>query len=31
VDLDEISYGGEDIEEGLYSIPFNPVASTISK
>jgi hypothetical protein len=31
VDLDEILYGGDDTEEDLDSILFNPVASTISK
>jgi hypothetical protein len=31
MDLDEILYGGDDIEDGLDYILFNPVASTISK
>jgi hypothetical protein len=31
VDLDEILYGGDDIEDDLNSILFNRVASTISK
>jgi hypothetical protein len=31
VDLDEILYGGDDIEGDLDSILLNPVASTISK
>jgi hypothetical protein len=31
VDLDEILYGDDDIENGLDSMLFNPVASTISK
>jgi hypothetical protein len=31
VDLDEMLYGGDDIEEDLDSILLNPVASTISK
>jgi hypothetical protein len=31
VDLDEILYGDEDIEYDLYSVLFNPVASTTSK
>jgi hypothetical protein len=31
VDLDEILYGGDDIEDNLDSILLNPVASTISK
>jgi hypothetical protein len=31
VDLDEILYGGDDIEDDLDSILFSPVASTISK
>jgi hypothetical protein len=31
VDLDEILYGGDDIEDDLDSMLFNPVASTISK
>jgi hypothetical protein len=31
VDLDEILYRGDDIEDDLDSILFNPVASTISK
>jgi hypothetical protein len=31
VDLDEILYGDDDIEDGLYSILLNPVASNISK
>jgi hypothetical protein len=31
VDLDEILYGGDDIEEDLDSILFNAVASTISR
>jgi hypothetical protein len=31
VDVDEIVYGDDDIEEDLDSILFNPVASTISK
>jgi hypothetical protein len=29
VDLDEILYGDDDIEDDLDSILFNPVASTI--
>jgi hypothetical protein len=31
VDLDEIFYGGDDTEDNLDSILFNPVASTIPK
>jgi hypothetical protein len=31
VDLDEILYGGDDIEDDLDFILFNPVASNISK
>jgi hypothetical protein len=31
VDLDEILYGGDNPEDDLDSILFNPVASTISK
>jgi hypothetical protein len=31
VDLDEILYGSDDIEDDLDSILLNPVASTISK
>jgi hypothetical protein len=31
VDLDEILYGGDDIEDDLDSILFNAVASTIPK
>jgi hypothetical protein len=31
VDVDEILYGGDDIENDLYPILFNAVASTISK
>jgi hypothetical protein len=31
VDLDEISHGGDDIEDDLDSMLFNPVALTISK
>jgi hypothetical protein len=31
VDLDEILYGGDDIEDDLDSMLLNPVASTISK
>jgi hypothetical protein len=31
VDLDEILYGDDDIEDDLDSILLNPVASTISK
>jgi hypothetical protein len=31
VDLDEIVYEGDDIEDDLVSILLNPVASTISK
>jgi hypothetical protein len=31
MDLDEILYGGDDIEEDLDSILFNAVASTIPK
>jgi hypothetical protein len=31
VDLDEILYGDDDIEDDLDSMLFNPVASTISK
>jgi hypothetical protein len=31
VDLDEILYGGVDIEDHLDSISFNRIASTISK
>jgi hypothetical protein len=31
VDLDEILYGGDEIEENLDSILLNPIASTISK
>jgi hypothetical protein len=31
VDLDEISYGGEDIKDDLDFILFNAVASTIPK
>jgi hypothetical protein len=31
VDLDNILYGGDDIEDDLESILLNPVASTISK
>jgi hypothetical protein len=31
LDLDDILYGGYDIEEDVDSILFNPVASTISK
>jgi hypothetical protein len=31
VDLDEIMYGGYDIEDDLGSVVFNLVASTISK
>jgi hypothetical protein len=31
VDLDEILYGGDDIEDDLDSILFNAVASTIQK
>jgi hypothetical protein len=31
VDLDEVLYGGDDIEDDLDSIQFNPVAVTISK
>jgi hypothetical protein len=31
VDLDEIMYGGDDIEVGLDSILFSAVASTIPK
>jgi hypothetical protein len=31
VDLDEILYGGDDIEDVLDSLMFNPVASIISK
>jgi hypothetical protein len=31
VDLDEMLYGGNDIEDDLDSILLNPVASTISK
>jgi hypothetical protein len=31
VDLDEILYGGDDIEANLDSITLNPVASTLSK
>jgi hypothetical protein len=29
--LDETLYGGDDIEDNLYSILFNPVPSTVSK
>jgi hypothetical protein len=31
VDLDEILYGGDDTEDGLYSMLFNAVASNIPK
>jgi hypothetical protein len=31
VELDEMLYGGDDIEDDLDSILLNPVASTISK
>jgi hypothetical protein len=31
VDLDEILYGDDDIEDDLDSMLFNPAASTISK
>jgi hypothetical protein len=31
VDLDEMLYGGDEIEDNLDSIPLNPVAPTISK
>jgi hypothetical protein len=31
VDLDEVLYGGDDVEDDLDSVPPNPVASTISK
>jgi hypothetical protein len=31
VDLDEILYGDDDIEDDLVFMLFNPVASTISK
>jgi hypothetical protein len=31
VDLDEILYGGDDIEDDFVSIVLNPVASTISR
>jgi hypothetical protein len=31
VDLDEILYGDDDIDDDLDSMHFNPVASTISK
>jgi hypothetical protein len=31
LDLDEILYGGDEIEGDLDSIPFNPVVSTIPK
>jgi hypothetical protein len=31
VDLDEILYGGDDIEDDFDSILFNPVASTMPK
>jgi hypothetical protein len=31
VDLDEILYGGDDIDDDIDSIPFNVVASTIPK
>jgi hypothetical protein len=31
VDLDEVLYGGDDIEDDLDSILLNPVNSTISK
>jgi hypothetical protein len=31
VDLDEILYDGDDIEDGLDSILFNAVASTVPK
>jgi hypothetical protein len=31
VDLDEMLYGGDDIEDDLYYILFSAVASTISK
>jgi hypothetical protein len=31
VDLDEILYGGDDVEDDLDSIKSNPLASTISK
>jgi hypothetical protein len=31
VDLDEIFYGGDDTEDDLDSILFNPIASTIPK
>jgi hypothetical protein len=31
VDLDEIFYGGDSIEDDLDPMLFNPVASTISK
>jgi hypothetical protein len=31
VDLDEILFGGDDIEDDLDSILFNPVALTIPK
>jgi hypothetical protein len=31
VDLDEILYGDDDIEDDLDSMLFNPIASTISK
>jgi hypothetical protein len=31
MDLDEILYGGDDIEDDLESILFSPIASTISK
>jgi hypothetical protein len=31
VDLDEILYGGDDVEDDLDVIFFNPVPSTVSK
>jgi hypothetical protein len=31
MDLDEILYGGDDIEDDLNAILFNPVASTVLK
>jgi hypothetical protein len=31
VDLDEILYGGDAIQDDIYSILLNPVASTIPK
>jgi hypothetical protein len=31
MDLDEILYGGDDIEDDLNAIPSNPIASTVLK